>query len=302
MRVIANRSRVRAAPWMFLAPYLLATLVFFVYPLGFATALAFHQTSGPLTWTYVGGENFRYVIADPLFRLACRNTIVYAACSVVLQLPLALGLAMMLNAKRDRMKGFFRLAIFAPNLVGPVFVGILFSMLFTPRYGLFNQAVHALFGFAVTGGLLEYRWLADPSLVMPALVIVSLWMYTGFNMIYFLAALQNVDQSLVEAARIDGAGPAGVFRAVTLPAIWPVATFVVITSTVGSFNLFELPYTLLNGGFGPNNSGLTIVGYLYQWIQTGDLGTAAAVGWVLTILILALSLVQIYLSGTARAD
>jgi ABC-type sugar transport system permease subunit len=137
---------------------------------------------------------------------------------------------------------------------------------------------------------------------MPALIIVSLWMYVGFNMIYFLAALQNVDQSLVEAARIDGASPWKVFTNVTVPAIMPVITFVIVTSTVGSFNLFELPYTLLQGTFGPNNSGLTIVGYLYTWVQTGDYGTASAVGWLLTFIILGLSLLQIYLSGAARRD
>jgi ABC-type sugar transport system permease subunit len=207
------------------------------------------------------------------------------------QLPLSLGLAMLLNAKRGRMKAFFRLAIFAPNLVGQVFVGILFAMLFTPRYGLFNRALHELVGWG-----LETRWLGDPSLVMPAVVIASLWLYVGFNMIYFLAALQNVDQSLLEAARIDGAGPWQRFTNVTLPAIAPVATFVVVTSTIGSFQLFELPYTLLQG-FGPNNSGLTVVGYLYTYaFDSGDLGTAAAVGWLLTFVILIVSLVQICLS------
>ena len=174
-------------------------------------------------------------------------------------------------------------------------------MFFTPRYGLVNRFLQALIGWG-----LEKQWLSDPQMVMPAVVIASLWLYIGFNMIYFLAALQNVDQSLVEAAKIDGAGPGGIFWNVTLPQIWPVTTFVVVTSTIGSFQLFELPYTLLqnNGaGYGPNNSGLTIVGYLYRYaFDQGDLGTAAAVGWMLTAIVLAINLVQIYLSGTARSD
>ncbi len=149
---------------------------------------------------------------------------------------------------------------------------------------------------------LDQHWLSDPKLVMPAIIIASLWIYVGFNMIYFLAALQNVDQSLIEAARIDGAGPGNMFLNVTLPAIAPVATFVIVTSTIGSFQLFELPYTLLQGdgsggGFGPNNSGRTVVGYLYTFaFEHGDLGTAAAVGWLLTLIILAVSLIQIRLS------
>ena len=98
-------------------------------------------------------------------------------------------------------------------------------MLFTPRYGLFNRGVQSLFGWG-----LDQEWLTNPNLIMPAVVIAGLWLYVGFNMVYFLAALQNVDQSLIEAARIDGAGPFAIFKSVTLPSIAPVATFVVVTA------------------------------------------------------------------------
>lgn len=286
------RRNFRAAPYLFLLPFFLVTLAFFLYPLCYATLLAFYQTNGPARRAFVGLANFSFVIKDPDFHRALWNTSVFAFYSLCLQLPLSLGLAMLLNTRHGKMKAVFRLAIFAPNLVGSVFVGILFSMLFTPRYGLFNRFLQELVGWG-----LEQEWLGDPRLVMPAIVLASLWMYVGFNMVYFLAALQNVDQGLVEAATIDGAGPISVFFNVTLPAIAPVATFVVVTSTIGSFQLFELPYTLLQnngGGYGPDNSGLTVVGYLYQaGFDGGDLGTAAAVGWILTFIIVAASLVQI---------
>jgi ABC-type sugar transport system permease subunit len=162
---------------------------------------------------------------------------------------------------------------------------------------LFNRFLQDLFGWG-----LEMRWLGEPYLILPAIVICSLWMYVGFNMIYFLAALQSVDQSLIEAAHIDGAGPGNVFLHVTLPAIAPVTTFVVVISTIGSFQLFELPYTLLQGN-PPGGSGRTIVWYLYQQaFENGDLGTGAAVGWLLTFIILAISIVQIRLSGTFKRD
>jgi len=287
----------QVTPLLFLAPYFVVTAVFFVYPLIVATVLAFFQTSGPSVREFVGLSNITFVLADPDFWRAVYNTSFFAFFSIVLQLPLSLALAMMLNARGDRLKGVFRLLIFAPNLVGQVFVGILFAMLFTPRYGLFNQLVHALIGVG-----LEQRWLSDPMLVMPAVVIAGLWLYVGFNMIYFLAALQSVDRGLVEAAWIDGAGPWGVFWNVTRPAITPVATFVVVVSTIGSFQLFELPYVLLQG-YGPKNSGLTVVGYLYTYaFENGDLGTAAVVGWLLTFIILAISLVQIRLSGTMEGE
>jgi ABC-type sugar transport system permease subunit len=288
----ARRRRGVGAPYLFLAPYFVINLVFFLYPLVYATVLAFYQTNGPSRRAFVGWANFGFVLRDPDFHKALWNTTLFAVFSIGLQLPLSLGLAMMLNSKNDKFKGIFRLAIFAPNLVGQVFVGVMFSVLFMPRYGLFNRGLQQLVGWG-----LEQQWLGDPKLVMPAIIIAAMWMYVGFNMIYFLAALQNVDQSLIEAAKIDGAGPAGVFWNVTVPAIIPVAIFVIVTSTIGSYQLFELPYNLLqnNGdGYGPSNSGLTIVGYLYQnAFANGDLGTGAAVGWLLTFLILVISLIQI---------
>ncbi len=286
------RRRSQSTPYVFLTPYFLITLLFFIYPLAYALILSFYQTNGPARRAFVGLDNFRFVLTDPDFHRALWNTSFFTICSLFIQVPLSLGLAMLLNSDNDRFKGFFRLVIFSPNLVGQVFVGILFTMLFTPRYGLFNKLLSAVVGWG-----LEEQWLGDPALVMPAVVIASTWLYVGFNMIYFLAALQNVDQSLIEASRIDGAGKWHTFLHVTIPAIAPVTMFVIVTSTIGSFQLFELPYTLLqnvNSGYGPDNSGLTVVGYLYRYgFDGGDLGTAAAVGWVLTFLIFIVSLVQI---------
>ena len=297
-RDISWRRSQRRAPFVFLAPYIALTCIFFLYPFLNAIVLAFHQTNGPTTKVFVGLENFRFVLSDPDFYTALKNTTIFAIFSIFLQLPLSLGLALLLNSRKDKLKGFFRLVLFSPHLVGPVFVGVLFSVLFTPRYGMINRLVQMLVGWG-----LEERWLENPELIMPALILTSLWMYVGFNMIYFLAALQSVDESLVEAARIDGANAWQVFWNVTLPAIKPVATFVVVMSTIGSYQLFELPYSLLHQGFGPKNAGLTIVGYLYSHaFQTGDLGTGATVGWLLALIIFAISVVQIRLSGTMRRD
>ncbi len=295
MNSAPSRSFRWLVPYAFVAPYVLVTLAFFVYPVLKATVLAFYQTNGARSEVFVGFGNFAFILSDPDFYTALKNTTVYAIFSIGLQLPLSLGLALMLNTRKDRLKGFFRLILFSPHLVGQIFVGVLFSVLFTPRYGMFNQFVHAL-----TGWGLDQRWLENSSLVMPALVLTSLWMYVGFNMIYFLAALQNVDDALVDAARIDGANAWQVFWAVTFPAIKPVATFVVIMSTIGSYQLFELPFALLQGN-GPKNSGLTIVGYLYQYaFDSGDLGTGAAIGWLLVLVIFVISMIQLRVSGTLK--
>ena len=163
------------------------------------------------------------------------------------------------------------------------------------RNGLINRVIHAL-----TGWGLERNWLGEPALVMPAIVLTALWIYVGFNMVYFLAALQGVDKSLEEAARIDGANRFQVFWNVTLPAMRHVVVFVVITSIIGSFQLFELPLALLpiTAGHGPDNAGLTVVGYLYDvGFNSGDLGLGSAVGWVVALVILLVSALQLRLSG-----
>ncbi len=287
------------APWMFLAPYLLYAAVFFVYPLLYAGWLAFHQTDGPHTAIFVGLDNFKFIFSDSMFWKAMSNTTIYAIASICIQLPISLGLAMLLNNSNSRMKGAFRLMIFSPNLVGQIFVGVMFAVIFTPHYGLFNKGLDALVGWG-----LEKQWLADPNLLLPALIIISLWMYVGYNMIYFLAGLQSVDKQLVEAAQIDGASSWQTFLHITLPQIKPIAIFVVIMSTIGSYQLFELPFALMKGeGFGPNNAAMTVVGYLYEWgFNNGDLGTAAAIGWVLAVIIFTISIFQLKVTRAYDVD
>ncbi len=293
-RAAPRRLHRGPAPYLFLAPYLLSTAAFFVVPFVNAIALAFFVTNGPRSRVFVGLANFRYLLADPMFHRALWNTTVFALVSVFLQLPLSMGLALLLNRGSDRVKGFFRLVLYSPNLVGQIFVGILFGALFAPRYGLINRVAQAL----VHSGL-EQRWLSTPSLVMPAIVLTSLWLWVGFNMVYFLAALQSVDRSLEEAARIDGANGWQVFWHVTLPSMRHVVVFVVIMSVIGSYQLFELPLALLHdtNGLGPDNAGLTVITYLNQVaFLSGDLGLGSAVGWIVATIIFVISLIQLRLS------
>ncbi|MBV9848784.1 MAG: sugar ABC transporter permease [Armatimonadetes bacterium] len=283
----------RIAPYLFISPFLLLFAVFGLWPILRSLVLAFYATNGPKSQVFVGWNNFRFMFGDPDFHTAVWNTLVYTFWSVFLQLPLALGLAILLNQRWLKARDFLRLAFFSPNLLGQVFVGVLFSVLFVPQYGLLNRVLHALFGIP-----LDTKWLSNPALVMPAIVLTSLWLYVGFNMIYFLAALQAVDTEQYEAADVDGANPWQKFWAVTMPGIRPVAVFVLVTATIGSFQLFELPYIMLGNSAGPNNAGLTVVMYLYNnGFITGDLGYASAVGWTLAIGVLIVSLFQMRLTG-----
>jgi ABC-type sugar transport system permease subunit len=290
----------KLAPYLFVAPFLVTFVVFGFYPIVQSLWVSLYATNGPKSHVFVGLSNYQFLLGDADFRTAVWNTLVYAFWSVFLQLPLALGLAMLLCQKWVRGRGLLRMAFFSPNLMGQAFVAVLFGILYVPQYGLVNRAVHPILPKLVP---LDTKWLQEPNLVMPAIVLASLWMYVGFNMIYFLAALQAVDQELYEAARVDGANPWHQFLAVTVPGIKPVAVFVLITATIGSFQLYELPYLMLNNTAGPKNAGLTIVMYLYQnGFVTGDLGLASAIGWSLALGVLVLSLFQLRVTGAYKGE
>ncbi len=285
------------APWLFLTPFLAIFVAFTLYPLLRAMALAGQQTFGPAHTAWVGVDNFKALFADALFWKALRNTAVFTLGSVFVQLPVSLTLAMLLEAKGLRGKGLYRAILFAPSLVGVSFAAVLFALMFEKRTGLINQGLHGLLGSAWD---LDFGWLQQ--FVMSALIVAALWMYAGFNMLFFSAALQNVRQDLKEAATVDGAGPFARFIHVTVPAIRPVAGFVVLLSIIGSFQLFELPYLMLNGGAGPDNRGLTVVMYLYQvGFETGDLGYASAIGWTLTLILLGFTIGQRLMSRSEEA-
>jgi len=295
------------APLFFLSPFFVIFAAFYLYPLGNSVLLAFFQTNGPYSKIFVGWDNFTYLWSDPLFWKAIRNTVTYAFFSLCFQLPLSLFLALLLNSTRLKGRHFFRLVFFSPHLTGQVFVAILFSVFFQPRYGLISAGIFKLLGPALAGKLglsLNISWLETEYLVMPALIITSLWMYVGFNMIYFLAALQSVDRALLESAAIDGANRWQKFLHVELPAIKPVAIFVLLTSTIGAFQLFELPYVLLSTWTsidGPNHAGLTIVMYLYQQgFLIGNLGYASAIGWTLVVILFIIAIIQLKATGALK--
>ncbi len=272
-------GRQATAPWLLLAPFLAVFAVFTLYPALSSVWLSTRQTFGPGVSLPVGGSNYANLLKDPSFWTALRNTVVFTLGSVFIQLPLSLLLALLLNRPNIRGRAFFRVVLFSPVLVGVVFVGMLFFVLFEKRTGLVNRLLHGAFHWD-----LDFPWLE--TYVMPALIVATLWQYVGFNMVYFLAALQNVPKELEEASRMDTASAFSRFRHVTLPAIIPVGTFVVLLSIIGSFQLFELPFILMNGTGGPENRGLTLVMYLYQTgFQTGDLGFASAIGWLMTLVL-----------------
>lgn len=276
-------------PWLFLAPFLLSFGTFIAWPAVRSLILAFEQTYGPRTIAFVGTANFRFMLHDPSFWTAVGNTLVFTVAAVLVQIPAALGLALLLNRSDLRGRRFFRIVFFSPSIVGLAFVAIIFSMMLEKRTGFINSSLHSL----IPAWDPDFPWLEH--YVMPSLIIAQLWLSAGFYMVYFLAALQNVPGELLDAANIDGASPWQRFRHVTLPEIRPVLNIIMLLVITGSFQLFELPFLLYNdtAGNGPDNSALTVVTYLYQTgFRSGDLGYASAIGWVLTLVLVGFALAQ----------
>jgi ABC-type sugar transport system permease subunit len=307
MKVEGGRSsrvwalQAKYAPYLFVAPFMVLFLGFMVYPLLRSVSMSFYSYAGPHTSRFVGLGHYRFFLGDILLWIAVVNTILYAVLFMALQIPLSLGLALLLNSPRVRFRNAFRFAFFAPYLVGNVFVSVIFVLLLSQRHGLIPKVLGLLHP-----SWLELNWLADPIYARVAIVLASLWLSVGWGMVFFLAALQGVDRELYDAAAVDGAGRWSRFWNVTLPGIKPVTTFLVISGTIGALQLFELPYVIFlqqGSAAGPKWAGLTIVMYLYQQgFDLGDIGAACAVGWFLVILILAVALVQIRISRAGREE
>ena len=280
----------RYAPYFFLAPFFTLFGVFMVYPLFDSIRISTYSVRGMRDQTFVGLENIERLVADPLFWTALWNTAYFALGSLLLQLPVALALALLLSNARLKGRNLFRLSFFSPVLISGVFIAVIFYLLYDRRYGLVNKVLGS-----------EIQWLQDPDLVMPALVLAGVWRWAGFNMVYFLAGLQSIRQELYEAAAVDGAGPWQSFVHVTIPALKPVIAFVVITSMIGSFQLFDLPYVLTEGG--PGNASMTMVMYLYKHgFEFINLGYAATIGWALAVIIGVISIIQVRLFGVFREN
>ena len=285
------RLQHRAAPYLFLSPFVVLFCCFMLYPLGRSVVLSFYKTSGPREMTFIGLDNFRYLLGDRFFWLSVANTTYFAVLFLSLQIPLSLGLAVLLNSPRIRLRNFFRFAFFSSHLVGAVFVAVIFQLLLQQRHGLVNRAI----GFLLPAVGTEVNWFGKPELAMPAVVMAALWISLGYAMVYFLAALQAVDRELYEAAEVDGAGRMARFWHITIPGIRPVLLFMILVGTIGAFQLFELPYVLFYSA--ATNYSVTIVMYLFQMgFETGDIGYASAIGWMLVAIILVVSLVQLKLT------
>ncbi|RKL68465.1 arabinose transporter permease [Salipaludibacillus neizhouensis] len=284
----------KAAPYIFVSPFIISFLFLFLYPFASAVNMSFQRVL-PGQVEYVGLSNFERVF-NPTFYQALQNTSVYVILTVVILTVLPMIFAIFLNHKLMKYSTFFRAAIFIPALTSVIVAGTIFRMIFGDSDGAIANQILNLIGLSP----LEWRYGAGTGMFL--MVTLASWRWMGVNILYFLAALQNVSNDLYEAADIDGANVWQKFRNVTFPAIKPVVIFLTTISIINGFRMFEESFVFWETS-SPGNIGLTVVGYIYQeGIQRNDMGFGAAIGIVLLIVILIISAIQLYLTGAFKKD
>ena len=268
--------------YLFVSPWILGVLIFTAYPLVYSAFLSFTRYDLLTPPKLVGFRNYVTMVQDDVFYTVLFNTAYYTFLAVPAQLGLALFLAILLNQKVPLIN-IFRTAFYLPTVTPTVASVVLFMYLYNPDFGVFNQII----GWV---GFERVKWLDDPAWAKPSLIIMSFWTVGG-QMVIFLAGLQSVPPSLMEAASIDGAGPMSRLRHVTIPMITPVIFFNLVLGIIGSFQVFTVAFIATGGG--PIDSTLFYVLWMYQHAFLNlKMGYAAAVGWVLLVIILLFTLIN----------
>ncbi|MDF9810879.1 sugar ABC transporter permease [Streptomyces sp. SPB162] len=269
-----GRLRESATAWAFISPSVLVILGLSIVPVAWSLLLSFQADDLVTPSRWVGLDNYRALRHDPHFSQAVRNTVVYTALYVPLSIGLGLTLALVLN-RRIRLVGLYRTLIFVPFVISATAQGVLFSFILDPQFGAANSALHAL-------GISSQGFLTDPGQALLVLVAISLWSGTGFCVVVYLAALQDVPPSLLEAARLDGAGRRHLLRHVVLPTLTPVNVFLLLWQTINALQVFDLVYVTTKGG--PLGSTTVIVYFIWeQAFKNFTAGYGAAAAYVLAL-------------------
>ncbi len=285
----------RLAPYIFLAPFLLVFLVFRVWPTVNAGIMSLQRWEGTDMTGWIGPAQYTTVIKDPRLGKAFMNTVFYTLGTLAILIPLPLILAALLDSGRVVKQTVFRVALFLPALTSLVTVAIIFRIVLA-KDGLVNIALD-------NAGLPTPPWLEAADLAVPSMIIMAAWRWTGVNILYFSSGLVNIPREINEAAALDGAGSWRIFRSITLPMIQPTILFVIVLSIIGGFQVFVEPFLLWNAGNSPGGGGVTIALLIYKQAFTSfDFGVAAAMGVLLSVVILAISLIQFRFFGGWRAE
>jgi len=291
-------AEANTAAWFFLAPALLLIGVFFFLPVAASLLLSvtdfdIYGIANASNTRFVGLQNYVKLLHTPDFWKALKNTFYFAFVGGPLTIAVSLGAALLLNSKLVRFKGFFRTIYFTPFVTTLVAVAIVWRYLYHTRYGLFNYGLSKV-------GIAPIDWLGDPHWAMPAIILMAVWKSFGYNMLIFIAGLQAVPEELYDAAEIDGAGAFRRFFSITLPMLAPTLVFISVITMIGYFQLFAEPYVMTQGG--PLRSTTSVVLLMYEeGFRWWRMGYAAAIAFVLFVVILIATLLQFRLQRSERA-
>ncbi|MEA3336698.1 MAG: sugar ABC transporter permease [Chloroflexota bacterium] len=272
----------------YLAPSLLVFAVFVFFPLAFSGYLSltkWDMISPNRQFTALG--NYRRLLDDPLFWKVLKNTTIFSVTVVLASMAIGLALAIILD-RNLRGRAFYRAGIFLPYVTSAAAMALVWLWILDPQYGLINELLRMV-------GIKGPGWLASVKWALPAIIIMTVWRFVGYDMLIFLGGLQSISSDVTEAARIDGAGEWALFRHITLPLLSPTTFFITVTSFITMFQNFETVFVMTQGG--PVNSTNMLVLYLYQnAFQYFEAGYASAIAVVLFLIVVGLTSLQLSLS------
>jgi sn-glycerol 3-phosphate transport system permease protein len=272
-----TRTRQWLYGWLMLLPAMTLLVLFTHYPAVANLWHSFYSTPrGARPAVFIGLDNYRNLVADPIFWKAFTNNLIYAAGTIPLSIALSLLMAVWVNG-RIAGKGFLRLAYFTPTVLPMIAVANIWLFFYTPEYGLVEQISKGL-GFA------SHNWLGSQSTALGCLMVVTVWKEAGFFMIFYLAALQSMSPHLAEAAAIEGASRWYFFRRVTFPLLMPVTLFVLVNAVINAFRLVDHIVVMTRGG--PDNATSLLLYYIYEiGFRFWDSSYAAALTMVLLLML-----------------
>lgn len=285
-----QKRKININSWKFILIPTLLIMIFSFYPMIQAFILSFQSGKG-LAIEFSGINNYIRLFKDPVFIQAVKNTLIYLVIQVPVMLILGLIIANLLNSKYIKFKGFFRTAIFLPCITSLVAYSVLFKSLFSVD-GVVNK-------FLMFINVIDtpIAWLLDPVWAKVVIIIAITWRWTGYNMMFYLAAMQNIDSSIYEAARVDGATGFKQLFKITIPMLKPIILFTAITSTNGTLQLFDEAMNITAGG--PGNATMTISQYIYNlsFVYTPNFGYAATVSYAIVFMVAVLAIIQSRVAG-----
>ena len=284
------RWDVKASPYFHISPFFILFIIVGLFPLLYTGYVALQKFDPILhTGTFVGFDNFVWVFQQRQFWIALRNTLTIFLLSAVPQIVIALALAAVLDSNL-KAKTFWRMGVLLPYIVMPVAVALIFSKLFSDNYGLVNHVLSFV-------GVPPIHWHTDTIPAQIAIATMVNFRWTGYNALILLAGMQAIPRDLYEQASIDGAGRLRRFFSITIPQLRPTLIFVIITATIGGLQIFDEPQLYDTGGLagGASQQWLTLTVYLHNvgWFQDGSFGRAAAVAWLLFLLIVLIGLINL---------